>query len=239
MSRLIRNESLTSSGSFRFHDYEREARRVLDEARRQAEQIVAEARRTVSQQLSRERRDGHAEGLELGRREGREQVLREARQAGMDAAVQAARADVARLEQALRRLLADFENQKRSLIATAESGLIELALAIARRVCKHVTCESGHVAAANVHAVLKMVQHAQDVTIRLHPQDHAVLAETAPTLLAEVSQHQHVALTADPTVDRGGCVLVSTAGMIDAQIETQLDRIAAALCPAAGPESAP
>jgi flagellar assembly protein FliH len=230
MSRLIRHDAPTATASFRFHDYEREARAVLDSARDQAERLIADAHRQVAQLLSAQRRDGHAEGLELGRREGREQVLRDARQAGLSAAVEAAKADVAQIERALRTALTDFERQKRSLIASAESGLIELALAIARRVCKSVAAATSHVAAENVRAVLEMVQNAHDVTIRLHPEDFARLAEIGQTLIADVSQHQHVNLAADPNVDRGGCILASSAGIIDARIETQLDRIAAALC---------
>lgn len=239
MSRLIRHEAPTSTAAFRFHDYEREARAVLDAARREAERLLADARRQVAQLHAAQRRDGHAEGLELGRREGREQVLREARQAGLSAAIEAAKADVAQLEQALRAALADFESRKRALIASAESGLIQLALAIARRVCKSVAAASSEAAAANVRALLEMVQNADDVVIRLHPDDYARLRDLGPALIDEAAKHRHVELAADPNVDRGGCVVATPAGTIDARIETQLDRIAAALCPpdGAGPSS--
>jgi len=232
---VIRRESVPNTPLFSFRDVEREAEQIRAAARAEAERLIAEGRRRaaaleqeVHQQAERQRRDAYQQALAAGREDGRRQAHAEARQA----AAAAAQEEIKRLTAALQAALAEFDRQKRTLLAAAESGLIELSLAIARRVCKCLGASSVEPARANAQALLELVKHQADVVVHFHPQDHALIQATAADFIREVSALRHVTLCADPTVPRGGCVLHSRDGRIDATLETQLDRIAAAICPA-------
>lgn len=225
MAAVIRRESGAAAAAFSFEDVEQRARAIVAEAEARARGILQAAEQQARAHVESRRRAGYAEGHAQGRAEGRAQVQAEARAA----AVAAAQAEVAHVVRALSAALTQLDQQKRALLAAAEAGLIELAVAIARRVCKVLVDGSAAPARANARALLESVAHHADVELCLHPDDCARLGEVAAELAAGVAALPHVSIRPDPAVARGGCVLRTRDGEIDAAIEGQLDRIAAAL----------
>jgi flagellar assembly protein FliH len=230
MSSVIRREDGPTSGRFTFHDLEKQARTLLTAAEQQARRIIGDAEGKAQALAAARQEEGFERGLAEGRRRGQEQIQREAQQAARQAAVEAAQAHVAQLAASLAAGLADFETRKRGLLAAAEAGLLELALAVARRVCKLEVARSAEPARANARALLEMVQHDQDLALHVHPDEHNLLADVAGELLRQAGQLRHVQIIADPAVARGGCVLHTRHGTLNAAIDGQLDRVAEALC---------
>ena len=231
MAGVLRREKFCSSPAFSFQDLEGEARSIVDEARREARRIVAEAEEQGRRRVAQLEREAIPRAHEQGRREAFEQAREEAARV----AIEEARENYSQLCQALTTGLELFESNKRRLLATAERGVLELALAISRRVCKHDVATSSEAARANAAALLEMVQHESDLALHLNPADHQTLRTAASETIAAADRLAHVDLVADPAVDRGGCVLESRNGTIDATLETQLERVAATLVKA--PES--
>jgi flagellar assembly protein FliH len=222
---VLRREKFCSSPAFSFQDLEGEARSVVEQAHQEARRILAEAEQEGRRRAAQLQREAIPQGREQGRREAFEQAREEAARV----AIEEARRDYAQLCQALTTGLEAFESNKRRLLAMAESGLLELALAIGRRVCKHDVGASSEAARANAAALLEMVKHESDLELRLNPADHQTLSTVADELIATTDRRAHVRLVADPGVERGDCILESRSGTIDARVETQLDRVAAAL----------
>jgi flagellar assembly protein FliH len=73
-----------------------------------------------------------------------------------------------------------------------------------------------------VNAVLHSARH---VRISVHPDDQPLVAQGA----AEALEARGARLTASPAVPRGGCVVESDVGSIDARIATRWSQAAAAL----------
>jgi flagellar assembly protein FliH len=68
---------------------------------------------------------------------------------------------------------------------------------------------------------LVRVRRAREVVVRLHPEDLALLR--APDHAhAELLLDDRLSLVADDAVSRGGCLLSSPLGDVDAQLETRL-----------------
>jgi flagellar assembly protein FliH len=227
LARVIGRESQPAGCAFSFEDLEAQARALLDRAREEARRVHAAALADAAVSVQAEKQRGYLRGLEEGRAAGLEQVRREAAQA----ALHEARESLASLAKSLSAAVRDFEQAKRRLIASAEAGLIELALAVARRVCKAQAAGEHEVARANARHLLELARHEHDLQLRLHPSDADALRDALPELLAATESAAHVELIADESVGRGGCVLASREGTIDAAIDTQLDRIAEALIP--------
>lgn len=225
MPGVIRKERVNAAPAFSFADLERQAADVLARARTQAAAILADAEARADALRAAREAEARERGLAEGRRQGLEQITREAAaRAAADA-----RERLNKLAAALEAALREFEQQRHNLLADAEHGLIELAVAIARRVCKRDAARAGDTAAANARALLALVQHQADAELLLNPDDHAALQESLNALIASTARLSHVKLAADEGVPRGGCRLRGVHGEIDATLETQLDRIAAAL----------
>jgi flagellar assembly protein FliH len=74
-------------------------------------------------------------------------------------------------------------------------------------------------------AVDTLLLSARHITLRVHPDDHGYIARGAD----EVIKARGARLLADATISRGGCIVESDIGVIDAAIETRWRRAAASL----------
>lgn len=66
---------------------------------------------------------------------------------------------------------------------------------------------------------------AHHITLRVHPEDHALVVQGAADALAA----RHGRVVSDATISRGGCVVESDIGVVEASIETRWRRAAALL----------
>jgi len=234
---LIRRGGFTTACPFSFSDLEASADRILADARAEAERILSGARAEAAALREKQRREGYETGLAEGRRIGEQRVVEETRAA----ALEKARADMARTSAALLRALVTFDEGRRRLLAEAESGLIAVAVAVADRVCRLKAAQGAEVAVEAVRGTLELMRHERDVEIRLHPADAEQMRDLAPELAAGADGLEHLSITGDESLSRGDCVLRTRHGQVDARLATQLDRIAAALVtppPAAPSEGA-
>lgn len=230
---VIRREQAPAVGAFSFDDLEARARRILADAKTAAAQMLSRAQAAAAraeQEAQTRIAAARAAALEQARVEGRAAALAQVRAEAAEEARRAARGELDRLTAALSAALAEYERTKRALLAPAETGLVELALAIARRVCKLQLDPPGAVAAANARALLELVRHDHDLELHVNPADHESLTANVQEFAARTLELQHVRVEPDESVARGGCVLRTSAGRISATLDGQLDRLAAALC---------
>ena len=123
-------------------------------------------------------------------------------------------------------LLASFGDELSGLQQEMARALAITATQLAHRI---VRSEIGlrpeliaHVAQEALDTLLLSAKH---ITLRVHPDDHALVAEGA----AEVLKARGARLLADASMARGGCLVESDIGVIDASIDTRWRRAAAAL----------
>jgi flagellar assembly protein FliH len=74
-------------------------------------------------------------------------------------------------------------------------------------------------------AIDTLLLSAQHITLRVHPDDHAFVAQGAADVLAA----RGTRLLSDAAMARGGCLVESDIGIIDATLETRWRRAAASL----------
>lgn len=81
------------------------------------------------------------------------------------------------------------------------------------------------VAAVAQEAIDTLLLSAQHITLRVHPDDHALVAQGA----ADVLEARGARLLPDAGITRGGCVVESDIGVIDGSMETRWRRAVASL----------
>jgi flagellar assembly protein FliH len=114
-------------------------------------------------------------------------------------------------------------------LAALEPQIIQLALLAARRIIGEQLALAPERIAELVAPLLARVRSARQVTLRVHPDDCALL-ERHLARLRNAAEHQgSLHVQADAALGRGDCVVVSDAGVLDARIETQLLALARAL----------
>jgi flagellar biosynthesis/type III secretory pathway protein FliH len=76
-----------------------------------------------------------------------------------------------------------------------------------------------------VHEALSQVQDTAEISIRLHPEDLALLRKHESPLLEGLPETGPLRFSASPEVTRGGCVVQTRFGLIDALRETKLEQL--------------
>ena len=110
---------------------------------------------------------------------------------------------------------------RRALITSAESEILRLAVEIAERILLHeVERNSASVVELAREAVARLVER-ETVTIRVHPGDLEQIRKHRDEFL-DVGDIQQLRIVEDQRVDRGGVMVETDGGTIDARVTTQL-----------------
>ncbi len=97
---------------------------------------------------------------------------------------------------------------------------------LARRVVRaELQTQPALIAGVAREALDTLLLSAEHITLRVHPDDHALVALGAADVLAA----RGARLLSDASMTRGGCVVESDIGVIDASLETRWRRAAASL----------
>jgi len=154
-----------------------------------------------------------------------ERRLQQARQEGFQQGLASAKAETAAEFQALTKrvaeTIAELAEIRPRLRRQSEADLIQLALAIARRILHRELAVDPDALRGLVQAALEKLQEQEICRVRVHPSQEALLR----SLLQRHPLARGVEFLPDPTLDRGAAVFETARGNLDASVETQLREI--------------
>jgi flagellar assembly protein FliH len=110
------------------------------------------------------------------------------------------------------------------VIRETEKALIELALEAARKVVAGLPIESKMVEAV-VREAVSQVEDTAEITIQLHPHDLALLRKHQSPILQGLPETGPLRFTHSAEVTRGGCVVHTRFGLLDARRETKIEQL--------------
>jgi flagellar assembly protein FliH len=110
------------------------------------------------------------------------------------------------------------------MVLETESALIQLALEAAKKMVAGLKINEKTVEAV-VREALKQVQDMSEISIRLHPEDLALLRQHQSPLLEGLPETGPLRFVASTEVTRGGCIVQTRFGLVDAQRETKLEQL--------------
>ena len=162
----------------------------------------------------------HRERLAAIEREAFTKGYAQGERAGMEAGAKRAEAMLRRIGQTIEEL----GGLRQTLIQETEREMVQLALTLARRVVHREVTLDPELAAALAHVALERLGTTTPATIRLNPEDYTVVAQDSARWGG-----QTVTVVPDPSISRGGCLVDSAFGSVDATIERQFDELSRAL----------
>jgi flagellar assembly protein FliH len=181
----------------------------LEMAQRQGAELVASARAQADGIADNARR----EGFEAGYAEGKAAAEREAHDLLTFA------------ENAVREAV---ESRSR-LIAESEEALVRLAVDVAERIVKADLQLHPDRVLNVLEGALRKAFVRDRLTVVCNPADLALIEEGQDALATQVGTLQHLELIGDRRVQRGGVVVRTDAGDVDATLDSQLERLCEAM----------
>jgi flagellar assembly protein FliH len=119
-------------------------------------------------------------------------------------------------------LFAALRNTIPQIAHESESALVSLAVEVATRLVAGLPISEEMVASC-IRDALAQVKDSAGAVVLVHPDDLALLRKTNNGAPFETQLGDQITIEADATVSRGGCVVRTRFGCIDAQREKKLE----------------
>ncbi|MBQ0051444.1 MAG: flagellar assembly protein FliH [Treponema sp.] len=184
---------------------EHTAQEIIQKAQEEASKIIEEANSDKSE-IS---RNSYKEGYEKGHNDGYD----------------TGKAEVERLVERTHKILEAVMARREEILNETEQQIVELVILMARKVIKVLSENQRSVVMANVLQALKKVKGRGNVTLRVNLADVKLTTEHIQDFIKQVENVQGITVLEDSTVDRGGCVVETDFGAIDARIQNQLTEL--------------
>jgi flagellar assembly protein FliH len=154
-------------------------------------------------------REAYAKGYEAGER------------AGLETGGQRADLMIVRMTDALQELA----SVRAQMIRQTERQMVELSLAVARRIIHREVSLDRDLLIAMARVALDRLGESAQITVRLHPDDFAATgADRVSSVMGTC-----VTVLEDPRLERGACLVESDLGTLDVSVDAQIEEVARAL----------
>jgi flagellar assembly protein FliH len=186
-------------------DADTEAKKIVGDANKEAEDIKKEADEKTAEIEKMAYDRGYKEGHEHGFKTGTDEVTR--------------------LVDRLHLIISKTIERRNEIIEEAETQLINLVLMIAQKVIKVISENQKNVVINNVIQALRKVKGRGDVVIRVNLADLELASGHMKEFQGLVENVKNITVLEDSSVDKGGCIIETDFGQIDARISSQLHEI--------------
>ena len=181
----------------------------LEQASRNARKLVAAAEAEADRVRDEARSAGHAEGFAAGREEALTQL---------SPSISAAAKALA----AVRALEVDATER-------VEQHAVELAIQVAERVVAGTIAVTPERLLDVVRGALRTIIERERVTLLVHPDDLDLMREGVGEVTGSLGGIEHLEVQEERRVGRGGAIVRTSLGEVDARVETKLERARAAI----------
>ena len=121
--------------------------------------------------------------------------------------------------------LEELNKLRKEVFSSSERQVIRLALEIAKKIIKREVVIDEELILTLVKVALDRVADQALITIRVNPKDYHAIERHHTSRPDAGALNETMKLIEDPLIGRGGCVIETDSGTIDARIEEQLREI--------------
>lgn len=183
-------------------DAEQAASKIIEDAKLEAERIIQEANVEKENIKATAHQDGYKEGHEQGFLEGQNEVNR--------------------LVERVHKIVESVMVRREEILCETEQQIVELVLLMTRKVVKIISENQKTVVLSNVLAALKKIRTRGNITLRVNTEDLKLTTAHVDEFIKRIENVNGISVIEDSSVDKGGCIVETDFGAIDARISSQL-----------------
>ena len=186
-------------------DAEKEAQDIVNKAQAEAQEIIAKAHSEENEIRDSAYRKGYDEGQKSGYNDGQSELNR--------------------LIERVHKIVESVMNRREEILRDTEQQIVDLVILMTRKIVKIISENQKGVVLSNVLSALKKVKTRCSVIIRVNIEDLKLTSEHTGEFIKCVEAVQGITVIEDSSVDKGGCVVETDFGAIDARIASQLGEL--------------
>ncbi len=129
--------------------------------------------------------------------------------------------------QVIRKLTESIAEQFRYFHQKSEQFVVKFAIAIAERIIKREVQTDREVILRLIREAIHKVMGVERITIHLNPDDEEIVQHHRGELLSRLGRDsvREILIEPDEKIERGGCVIESNQGNVDARISEQIRKL--------------
>lgn len=141
---------------------------------------------------------------------------------GYNAGIEKAKADI----EHLRNSITSFITAKEEVFEYIAPDILEISIDIAKKIVKHEIEQNPQIILDKILDVLKTISKDETkVSLKVNPAELGMVKSNIPDIVSTLGLDTRVNVIADDTIDIGSCIILTSNGIVDATVETQLEII--------------
>ena len=193
-----------------------EAQIIKNDAEQKAQEIIKKAQEEAA--IIREKAEAEKEDI-------KKNAYDEGYKNGQESGFDTGKEEVTRLIDRSHKILEGVMNRREEILNETEQQIVELVLLMSRKVVKIMSENQKQVVMANVLQALKKVKGRGEVTLRVNFEDVKLTTEHISDFIQQVENIKGITVIEDSSVEKGGCIVETDFGAIDARISSQLTEL--------------
>ncbi|MCD2373799.1 flagellar assembly protein FliH [Borreliella burgdorferi] len=215
-----------------------ESKRLIEEAKAKANEVLEVAKQEADllqkeaiykkesietesnaeiERLAREYEEKLKTDLEIAIAKGREEGYSKGYESGFE--------DFDKVMRKLHVIIASLIAERKGILESSSGQIVSLVMQIAIKVIKRITDSQKDIVLENVNEVLKRVKDKTQITIRVNLDDLDIVRHKKSDFISRFDIIENLEIIEDPNIGKGGCIIETNFGEIDARISSQLDKI--------------
>jgi flagellar assembly protein FliH len=137
-------------------------------------------------------------------------------------------AEILKQQEWIRRIdkvIEDLEKHYYKEVEDFEDAVVRIAVMIAGQILEREATVDSNIVVEQARKAVRTLNDDVIFKIRVHPENLDILQKVKSRLISDSSRIKNVEITSDDSIDRLGCIMETSAGIIDARLKTQLERV--------------
>lgn len=141
---------------------------------------------------------------------------------GYKAGLEEAQNEIAQVRSAIE----SFISAKQEVFEYIAPDILEISIDIARKIVKHEIEQDPEIVLATILDVLKTISKDETkITIKVNPAQLALTKNGIPQMLTLSNLEAKINVFPDESIEMGSCIVLTSNGVVDASVNTQLEII--------------
>jgi len=214
--RLDIHERLIHEARIKEHEAKESAKILVENANKEAEKILSNTKEKASAILA-------------GATKERERIEEAARESGMSRAREDAKAEaVSSIESALKILeetALNLKKTKSDYIESAIDGMVDVISSALKGILRTEIVLDNAAVKRTISSALSEIIGADRIKIKINPEDLSSSEEMRDEIMNKVKGLSSIEIEEDKGITRGGALIETSFGRVDARVETQIEEM--------------
>lgn len=172
-------------------------------------QIINEIIEKAREQAASIEKDAYEKGFEQGEKD------------GLELGEEKAKKIVGTIED----LLNEIRSVKEEMIRRYEKEILEVIFSVVKKIIHVQTGFDNEIVRDTIMNAVAYATQKNEINLKINPDDFDYVESLRPEFFAEFKDLKSMMVTTDASITRGGCLIESCHGNIDAMIDTQIEKI--------------